>query len=78
MTTNDPANTAALALRYTNFPTVIAAIRNDAVTLFAVLSGRVSQFTRSVGLDENSGTRTRVRSIANVSGNLLFAQDSGR
>jgi hypothetical protein len=76
--TNDPANTGNTSLfDTTNFPNSTAAIRNDAATLFAVLSGRVSQFTRSVALDETgkyshtgSIDRNRQREFA------LFAQDS--
>jgi hypothetical protein len=78
MVTNDPANTGATSLfDTTNFPNSTAAIRADAATLFALLSGRVSQFTRSVALDETgryshtgSIDRNRQREFA------VFAQDS--
>jgi Carboxypeptidase regulatory-like domain len=78
MTTNDPANTGNTSLfDTTNFSNSTVAIRNDAATLYAILSGRVSQFTRSVGLDETghythtgSIDRNRQREFA------LFVQDS--
>ena len=76
--TNDPVNTGTTSLfDTTNFPNSTQATRNDAANLFAALTGRVSQFTRSVGLDEtgrytHTGTidRNRQREFA------LFFQDS--
>ena len=79
--TGDPVNTGATSIfTTTNFPSSSLSNRSDAANLYAVLTGRVSQFTRSLSLDEKSHKyvagpqvdRNRQREFA------LFFQDNWR
>jgi hypothetical protein len=80
MATNDPANTGATSLfDITNFPGSSTTDRTNAATMYAVLSGRISDINRSVALSEQgkyghnaSVDRNHMREMA------LYVQDSFR
>jgi hypothetical protein len=77
----DPVNTGATSLfTTTNFPGSTAAQRSDAAALYAQLTGRVSQITRTASLNDQSGKweYAPFREINSQNELGLFAQDQWR